>query len=127
MPSPLLFIKKEVRLSYSESTPTAGWVEIQQWTDRQRFMNCAKLWGIFWLGAVVAVFLPVLHFFLVPLLFVIGPIAGIVKLQQKERIFKGEGICPACQAPLKIEPGSARFPLEELCGACRRNIAIEFA
>lgn len=114
-----------VVLHYSDSPPAPGEVEIQSRTKKQRIMALVKGWGICWVLAVGAAFLPVLHFIIVPALLITGPIVGSAMYGQKESILGGKGACPACQAELKIEKGPLRWPIDELCTSCRRTIRIQ--
>jgi len=81
--------------------------------------------GACWLAAIGAVFLPVLHFVLVPALVVAGPLVAVSQLRQRLTVLDIEGPCPACTAPLR-EPlnGDTRTPMSLRCGACRRSIDV---
>jgi len=114
-----------VVIKYSDSSPTSGEVEVQLHNKNQRLISCIKFWGICWLLAVVSIFLPILHFFLVPTFILAGPLVGLYKYGQKGTVLGGVGKCPACQADLKIEKGNLKWPLEELCTSCRRAVKIE--
>lgn len=78
-----------------------------------------------WTLAVLAVFLPLLHFVLVPLLLVGTPLLALQRLGERVNVLDVRGNCPGCGAaqeqPLK---SAARERLEFRCDACRRAIGV---
>jgi hypothetical protein len=126
MSSPIL-TQRPVTITYPDFPPTTGQIRVQEYSDSDRMKNAIKIGLMCWGGAVFAVFIPMLHFVLVPLLLLMGPILGLVKYNQKAQVLAGQGTCPACQAPLKIVKGTLNWPLEETCDQCWRKSKIEAA
>ncbi len=100
-------------------------LKIRSWDKRERTVRALKTWGILWAVMVPAIFIPVLHFLLVPLLFFGGPLAAIYLYRQENQIQKGELPCPACNNPIQISSGPVSWPLHTRCGSCQRFIRLE--
>jgi hypothetical protein len=49
-----------------------------------------------WAAAVVSVFFPVAHFFLVPGFLVLGVVLAVLRGRERERLLGVYGICPRC-------------------------------
>ncbi len=101
-----------------------GLVRIEVFSTAQRVVRALKLGGICWLAAIGAVFLPIIHFILVPSLLLAGPVIAGWQWSCRERIVDGEGVCPSCQAKLPIAGGTVRWPLAESCPECNRGLQI---
>lgn len=91
----------------------------------QRTRRAVLTWLAGWGLAVLAVFLPVLHFILVPLLLIGGPLLALQRLGERVSVIDVRGICPGCgvaqEQPLK---SGARPRLEFRCESCRRAIGV---
>ena len=84
-------------------------------------LGFAACWG----AAILAVFLPVLHFVLVPSLVVAGPLVALSQLRQHVTILDVEGPCPACGAAIQEKLNSdARLPIQLRCEQCRRALEV---
>ncbi len=88
---------------------------------RRALVGLASCWG----AAIGAVFLPVLHFVLVPSLVVAGPIVAWSQLRQHLTVLDIEGPCPACAAPIR-EPlmSDTQTPITIRCESCRRALSV---
>jgi hypothetical protein len=88
---------------------------------RRAVLGFAACWG----AAILAVFLPVLHFVLVPALVIAGPLVALSQLRQHVTIVDVEGPCPACGAAIREKLNSdARLPIELRCEQCRRALKV---
>jgi predicted RNA-binding Zn-ribbon protein involved in translation (DUF1610 family) len=92
--------------------------------DRMR--RAARAWAGCWGAAVVAVFLPVLHFVLVPSLLVGGPLYAMVMMRERVTVLGADGACPACGAEQhpRMKTG-ASDRMEFRCESCRRALALK--
>jgi hypothetical protein len=88
---------------------------------RRAILALAACWG----AAIAAVFLPVLHFVLVPSLLVAGPIVAYSRLRQRLTVVDVQGTCPACGADVRepLARGTTN-PIEFRCDACRRALNV---
>ncbi|RMH43626.1 MAG: hypothetical protein D6689_04580 [Deltaproteobacteria bacterium] len=101
-----------------------GRVQRRQLDRSARTRRAAAALGACWGLAVVAVFIPVAHFVLVPSLTIAGPIVAWLRARQRAVVLGGDGTCPACGASIEIEPGPAHWPLHAQCAACREALEV---
>src|SRR5215510_12082257 len=101
-------------------------VNVRQHGRPDRIRRAAKAWAGCWGAAIVAVFLPVLHFFLVPALLVGGPLYAMLMMRERVTVLGADGDCPACgtaQHPRMKAGASDR--MEFRCESCRRALALK--
>ena len=112
-------------LVYPGHADTAATLHEQVWTKAQRLQRSAKALGLTWAAAVAAVFLPVLHFVLVPALLIAGPVAAYARYREERTLLGYEGVCPACGAALEERralPSREEVPLR--CDGCGRGLVL---
>jgi hypothetical protein len=108
---------------HDRAAPATVGVEGHGRRDRVRraLLALAACWG----AAIGAVFLPVLHFVLVPALLLAGPVVAFARLRQKLTLLDVDGACPACgfpvHEPLRADAGAR---IEIRCEGCRRALAL---
>lgn len=120
----MLQITTQVVLTSPSGKQQDATVTIAEWTPQERLRRGLKFFGICWGAAILTIFIPILHFILVPLLLLAGPVAGYHFYQQERMMLGGQAICPQCGAPLQIEKGPAKWPAEELCTVCRTALQV---
>lgn len=104
----------EVRLVERVRTPSA------------RRLRALRTMALAVLGAAVAVFIPVLHFLLVPALLIGGVAAAVMQWRAGRQIRQAAGACPACAVQVSRELGVAPAPeLWTLCPACGERLRID--
>jgi hypothetical protein len=106
---------------------TSGEVQVHVWTATERLRRGLRWLGMIWGGAVVAVFIPGLHFVLVPSLLIAGPIVAFKMHGQVSSVTGGNAECPACGAKFALVGGVERWPLKDVCASCFHNVSIERA
>ena len=81
-----------------------------------------------WGGAIIALFLPGLHFVLVPLLLIGGPALAFIRLAERVQVVGVRGHCPACDAAIdeRIQ-GSLVTVMSLRCETCHRAIELHAA
>lgn len=99
-------------------------IEVERLAPPARLLAAFVALGICWFAAILFVFIPVLHFVLVPLALIGGIVVFITRFNLHLRRRSIELKCPACQAPLPIKAGSFNFPMKESCGSCRSSLII---
>lgn len=95
---------------------------------RECILRAAGTLATCWALAVVAVFLPLLHFILVPGLLLLGPALAWARLHEDSTLLGVDGACPACAAPLRealSQPWRERTLLR--CHACSRQLTLVLA
>lgn len=101
-----------------------GTIEIIRWSSAKRLTAAAKVSGLMLVLSAVSVFLPGLHFVLVPL-FLIGAVAG-----GTYRFMKGETVsdrdlkCPVCSKAIELRSENPEWPLSVQCQSCGVNVTI---
>lgn len=113
------------RLSLPNGTHAAGTVQKEVYSGLTARKRAAQTWILCWGGAIGAVFLPLLHFVLVPALLFAGPIAYFVISRSRAKMLGGQGTCPACQQPFVIGAGQTSSRFYDLCTACRKEVTVE--
>jgi hypothetical protein len=98
---------------------------VQRHDAAARSARALKTLGITWGCAVIAVFLPLLHFVLVPLLLLGGPVLAYQKSREAVTLLTATGACPACQAPQDHRlNAAARERLVLRCESCGRALEL---
>lgn len=111
--------------SERNSQTSKGEILIQFWNKKERTKRALKFGGMCWGFAIVCVFIPLLHFILVPGFLIAGPIVAFVVLSRESAILGGKGLCPYCNAALPIARAPYRFPISDLCTQCQSSLKIE--
>ena len=92
----------------------------------QRTRRAVLTWLAAWGLGIAAVFLPVLHFVLVPLLVLGGPILALHRLGESVSVLAVTGTCPGCGVPQHQPLNRGAEPrLEFRCDACGRAIGVQ--
>lgn len=123
-PSPSLAERPAVlRWSGRPDTPATITVRLH---DRAARVRRAAIAGLAcWACAVPALFLPGLHFVLVPLLLLGGPWLALTRMAEREQALRLHGTCPACGAARdEALQGALRPGMTLRCDACRRAIEV---
>ena len=112
-------------LEYIGRTPTEATLRVVVFPRAVRPMRALRALGVCWGLAVLAVFLPLLHFVLVPGLLIAGIVLGLRTLGERATILSMRGSCPACAEPfeLALKEGASE-KLELRCPACGRALQL---
>lgn len=114
-----------VKVKRRQGDPAEAEVFVYTLSGRERAMRGLKMLGLFWLLALVSILLPVLHFVLVPLFAVVGPIAAWLGYRREQIILGGITPCPECAAPFDVGQGAVEWPLQAQCPGCRAIVRME--
>lgn len=113
-------------LTYPDRPAAQATVRARHRDAKARFTRAVMTWAAGWGLAVAAVFLPLLHFVLVPLLLIGGPALAWQRMREAATLVDAHGACPACGAERTIALGGAwreRTPLR--CEGCGRGLMLE--
>jgi len=84
--------------------------------------------GIFFAFAAGCVFLPGLHFILVPTFLILGIGAGVRRLQDARVVTRVHGSCPRCGREQDFAAGNRPTPSWTLdCPACHNTLTLTLA
>ncbi len=112
-------------LRYFDSPPTTAVLVVREFTAAARWKRAVLAWIGCWGAAVAAVFLPVLHFVLVPTLLFAAPFAARRMFAQRRVLLSVRGRCPACAAALDTTlPGGDPRVQPVRCDACGRSLEL---
>ena len=116
-----------VRVEGVNEKATSGEVKMQVWNRDERMKRALKALGLSWGIALLCILIPILHFVLVPLGLIAGPIIAYAIYFKESIILGGEAPCPQCGKPLKIVRSEVKWPLSDLCGVCQAEVKIHRA
>lgn len=113
------------RLLYPGRDVSVAVVTLRRLSRRDRALAVARTWAVCWLAAVAAVFLPVVHFVLVPALAIGGPLYAMTKRHEHVTMLGAAGACPACGAAVEhAQKRRARASVALRCDACGRALEL---
>ena len=115
-------------VKYPGKDPAPAVVTLRRRGRRSRMAAVARTWAISWLAAIAAVFLPVLHFILVPALLIGGPLYALSMRNEHTTLMRASGTCPACGVAIAISQPRRAVPSNAFrCDGCGRplELAIE--
>lgn len=123
MPSTHLEIPAEIRYIGHAPKPAVALVRVH---DRPaRTARAAKAWLATWGFAIAAVFIPLLHFVLVPALVIAGPLLGMARLAERATLVRVTGACPACDRALALAiKGKLVETVPFRCEGCGRPLEL---
>ena len=91
----------------------------------RRAVRALKSGGVFWAVAAGCVFLPGLHFVLVPSFLLVGVVVGFRHLRDQEIVSRVHGPCPRCGLEQDFAAGNGLTPSWELdCPACHTHLTL---
>ena len=92
-------------------------------TRKQAFIKAFITFGSSVFLAFLSSFIPLVHFFAVPLFLLFAPIAAVIFYKtyhnQKNLCFKSSVKCPNCLVKLKVPKSYELYPLNDICFNCK--------
>jgi hypothetical protein len=113
--------------NYRDLPATPGTITKVEFDKKERTQNAIKTFGILIALTFCAIFVPIAHFFLVPVLLIASFVIALDKLNEAARSEGGSGECPRCHQPVKIVPSKFSERLTDTCGACHEDVEINVA
>lgn len=90
-----------------------------------KFKYATKSLAICWGIALLCVFIPILHFFLVPLGLIIGLFLFYRNFKFQELLLDGQISCPGCQHQFQAKTVAFNWPKQESCSACGLELILK--
>jgi hypothetical protein len=84
-----------------------------------------KKLAMFWLLAVFCIFIPVLHFFLVPLFLIVGVVAMVTQMKNTHHLEHGTFTCPNCHEPMAVKDFYFSNGKRFRCKSCSQQLVLE--
>lgn len=101
-----------------------GEIEITALSPRERLQMVALRSGTLFLLAIAAVFIPILHFILVPALLLASVLAGLSAWRFQSKIKSGKVKCPHCTRPIEVQPAPLSWPILTVCQNCASSVRL---
>jgi hypothetical protein len=115
----------EGQFTYPDSPPSRAQVASVHRAHHARVIRAGQTLAAVWGLAIAAVFLPLLHWILVPALLVLGPTLAWSRLHEADTLIRADGPCPACGAAQHFKLGQKWRERTVLrCEACGRRIEL---
>jgi hypothetical protein len=108
------------------SPATEAAVVVELVAPRRRFGRAAAALGIGVAAALVALPIPIVHFFFVPAALLVGVVLGAVRLRQREIFRSAEGSCPLCgtRQMFGLAGRAFRLPRQVHCAHCGQALDL---
>lgn len=122
---PAAAITVPARIEYTGKPSTEAQVDLLRRPRHERMRRATIGWVGCWGLAIVAVFIPLLHFILVPALLIAGPLIARARWNEKATVLNVRGTCPGCGKPQSVDlkqPGSESMPWR--CPECGRPLVL---
>jgi hypothetical protein len=121
-------IEVPAQLGYYETTSTPATARIVSYGDGQRVARAVfgglACWGL----AVLSVFVPLGHFFLVPAFLIAGPVIFFMRLMEGVTLRGAHGTCPKCGVEQEFTESGRLLPRHPVrCSACSRQLELVVA
>jgi hypothetical protein len=114
----------KIEATTGEAALTQGTALVHLFSPQEKLARALKKLAVFWGVAVLSVFIPVAHFFLVPLFLVIGLVLFFNVMKTTGEVLEGKICCPSCGAEAVLGRDFLNWPLKEICQNCVRVLRI---
>ncbi len=95
-----------------------------EFNKKERTQNALKTFGILMTLAFVTIFVPILHFVLVPAFFLASFLFGMDKLGEKVRNAGGKGECPKCHEQFTVQGSKWVARITNNCDQCHEDLEM---
>ena len=117
--------QRPASLTIFGASPSPAVVDVTTASPGQRFARAARSAAVLWAFAVGFVFVPGLHFVLVPTFLILGLIAGLRQLRATEVVAGVHGTCPRCGREQDFTAGNRLAPTWPLdCPLCHNTLTL---
>jgi hypothetical protein len=117
--------ERPASLTIFGASPSPAVVTVTTASPGQRFVRAARSAAVLWAFAVGFVFVPGLHFVLVPTFLILGAVAGLRQLRGTEVVSGVHGTCPRCGREQDFTAGNRLAPSWTLdCPACHNTLTL---
>jgi len=117
----------EMRLRGYGSTTRDATVRVVSFGRSVRLRRALSGLVLAWLLAVVCIFIPVAHFFLVPGFLGLGAYLFASRWRTSSSVMRAFGTCPDCDASQDFQmAGNWNPPHRVTCNGCQRSLVLEF-
>ena len=116
-----------ITIKGNESAGNSAELYTRSFTSGERMARAGKMLAICWTLALITLFIPIAHFFLVPTFLIAGPVTAYLKYRVETVMEKAHGVCPECSKAVDI----ALDPLDKLpkhtyCPDCNKPLQLMY-
>lgn len=116
---------KYFKISVSSAAGVSdGQARVRVWSGRERVLRVVMTAFGALVGALVALFIPVVHLLLFPTAFLVGIFLTYRAFLVNFKVLDGSAVCPACGTTFAIQSGATTFPFRDFCAGCNRGVEI---
>lgn len=106
-------------------TSTVAVVSVEHIPKPRRIRRAVTGFGLWFLGAMVSVLVPVGHFLLVPTCLITAFVVASRRLGMADVVVRCHGSCPDCGAEQDMDvPGTFKLPKDVTCRSCQRPLVL---
>ncbi len=118
---------ESIAIKSDDKGACAGVLESTVYSAGERTGRALKVLLVAWLLAAVAVFIPIAHFFLVPIFVIAGPVMALSRYRAEVVPEKVTGSCPACGESITIDLDPAdKLPKWSYCPNCNKSLHLVY-
>ena len=103
---------------------TSGEISEVSYDKTDRLRNALKTFGLWIAMTFMGIFVPILHFVLVPTLLITSFVLAIEKSREEKRNQGGSGECPKCHQKFEIQKSKWMDRLVDVCDTCHDDLEI---
>lgn len=103
---------------------TVGKIEVREIPQAERVQRGMKIGGALLVAAIVSVFVPVLHFILVPGFLILGLVFGFTTYLTRSEVLEGQFDCPVCGQLNELPKQSLELPCGRRCLKCHYDLTL---
>lgn len=104
-----------------------GTADIRSYSPPEIVKKSLQKLGLFWGMSLFSVFLPVVHFVLTPLFFVLGIYLSVRARKFRHEILSGTIACPHCKKDITIGKSAFFEEHTEICQSCASAVRISLS
>ncbi len=118
---------ESIAIKSDDKGAKAGVLHSMVYSPSERTGRALKVLLVAWLLAGVALFIPIAHFFLVPIFVIAGPVMALSRYRADVVPDKVTGRCPECGESITIELEPAdKLPKWSYCPSCNRSLHLVY-
>lgn len=118
-------VQESVRVKSSGGGETAGHLQCEYLDESSRRKKAVQAAAILGGLALVSLFIPIAHFFLVPGFIIAAIWAYLFFSKQSGTLKESQVTCPSCEKTIRVPSGPLNFPIQQACDSCRMLVTIE--
>ena len=115
----------KVTITTTAGETSAAEISAKVLRSDERYLRSVKALAFSWIAAGVSIAIPVMHFVLVPLFLILGPILAFLAFKKTHSLAEAKLLCPHCKTKFTLKPAAVEWPLKDVCPKCRTQLKIE--